>query len=216
MIRRFAASYQYVVLAVKRRYVNTCKAMFTDVSNLGVYPVTDSAAEIPLQKFHVLGFQALTLGDNGSDPHWKRGNNWAAALYEQAGLPATIMRNCFKVPRNKDRERNLFDRLVHSTEPYIFVHDDKYRGFKIPRNRLPEGVRVVTPGLINEQTCPSDCLLDYAEVMERAEAVHVIDSCFAWMQDLLCLNKTAYMHTYAKSGGALCRAVFNDTWKFED
>lgn len=216
MIRCLAACHQYVVVVAKRRYMATCRAMFADLNNVGLYPVNEEAIEVPLEKFAQLQFRFLALGDHNTDTEWRKTDNWAAALYEHAGLPPSVMRDCFAAPRNPDREKALFTSLCHTDEPYIFVHDDKHRGFNIIDAKLPKDIRVVTPGLLNEQSCPSDCLLDYALIMERAAEIHVMDSCFAWMQELLDLNQKAYMHTYAKSGKAMCQAVFSNKWTFID
>lgn len=216
MIRELCKRHRHVVTAVKSMYLQTLQAMFADVQNLGLYPVTDSAIEVPVGKFKDLGYSIIAIGDNGPDPRWRRTADWTACLYQEAAVPSERMRAAFYAPRDAHREEELFHKLAPRDTPYIFLHHDPSRGFTIDERCLPPGLQVVQPGILTDSDCASRCLLDYCLLIQRATWFVTIDSSFAWLHELMGLNKCSQMHTYAKSGAHECRAVFHGKWQFVD
>lgn len=77
----------------------------------------------------------------------------------------------FYVKRDPEREIRLFEKYNVKENEYVFIHDDKDRGFNINLN----GIRPVI-GL-------TDNIFDYLYLIENANEIHCIDSCFKLMID---------------------------------
>ena len=212
LIRHMCSRHKDVVAVVKKPYMQSALFLWSDLDNLSLYPVTGHRDTVPLDVFTSLGFTCLVLGDNGATP-WRKSLDWTRDLYSQAGVPSNIIRRGFVLQRDRNREQAMYEHLIADNEgPYVFVHDDPSRGFVIESSRLPNR-KVVHPGRIEDED-PSTCLFDYCKVIECAEEVHVIDSCFAWQIELLGLHTNCTMHCDVKSGEGACRAVFRAPWKF--
>ena len=62
--------------------------------------------------------------------------------------------------------------------PYVFVHDDPTRNFKIQDCLLPRGLKIV-----RASDCYGDTIFDYIPLMEQAESCHFRDSSVALLWD---------------------------------
>ena len=214
MVRDLAKHHEVLVVAVKPRYIGTAKFMWRDLPNVVLYCIED-VSELPLNKLIAMDFAVLLLGDNRPGLPRRLGLDWVGDLYTQAGYKRNIVRLGFAVQRDRCRELDLYRGIVGGEdEVYAFVHDDASRGFGIPPARLP-CMRIVRPGLLGEDAS-SSCLFDYARIIELAQEVHVIDSAFSWLVELMGLHTNCTMHTDIKSGDASCRAVFRGPWRFVD
>ncbi len=212
LIRYMCSHHEDVVVIVKKPYMQSALFLWKDVDNLSLYPVTGQRDTVPLDVFTSLGFTCVVLGDNGITP-WRKSLDWTKDLYAQAGVPTNIIRRGFILHRDRDREQATYDRMLAGHDgPYVFVHDDPLRGYTIDSSRLPRH-KVIHPGRVEDEN-PSTCLFDYCRVIERAEEVHVIDSSYSWLVELVGLHTNCTMHCYVKSGEAACRAVFRGPWNF--
>jgi hypothetical protein len=74
---------------------------------------------------------------------------------------------------------------------YIFIHDDNR--FKIDENRISSDLKKIRPviDLTNN-------IFDYCSVLEGAKEIHLIESSFCFMVDLLKLNNYVFAHRYAR------------------
>ncbi|NDB82763.1 MAG: hypothetical protein EB127_08490, partial [Alphaproteobacteria bacterium] len=93
--------------------------------------------------------------------------------------------------RDLDIEQKLYD-YFNIVEDYIFVHDDAR--YRIDESKLPKNTRIIRPevGLVDNIFC-------YALIMERAKQLHLMESCFGWMAELMKLNPELYMHRYSRN-----------------
>lgn len=113
---------------------------------------------------------------------------WSETMYEQAGIPFEKRWSDWKIDRDLSRE------FEPPKEPYIFVHDDERRGFKIDAKRLPNGwIECPIPG-------KTENIFDYCRLIEEATEIHCIDSCFAILADSLTTLKAKrfVVHAYAR------------------
>lgn len=80
--------------------------------------------------------------------------------------------------------------------PYVFVHDDPTRGFKIQDSLLPRGLKIV-----RASDCYGESIFDYIPLMEQAQSCHFIDSSVALLWDR-CESKRQgenFIHRYVRS-----------------
>lgn len=216
LVRYLCERKDLVVVVVKRRYINSVRFMFRDILNVAVYPVTNDMSEVSFPKFTQLGFEILLLGDN-SGKQWHTDDDWVSDLYKQAGVCPSISRTKFQVERDTHSEQALYETMVPSKSPYVFVHDDPDRGYLIPAHIIKQfsskGSVIIRPGLLGKGAS-SSCLFDYCLVIQLATAFITIDSSFAWLHEFLDLNENSVMCTSVKSGMDRCMAVFKGRWTF--
>ena len=205
-VRFLCSRHRSVTLVHRALYGTTARFMFRDLTNLTLVTEEGAASAEPTDV-------VLCLGQHSETPYWSLlGDNWCQSLYLQAGIPPSVRYSCFRVDRDREREQALYDRLVGTGEiPYIFVHRDLDRSFDVNLTGWnPSSLRVVYPGDVTDRK-GSNNLFDFCSVIERAASVHVIDSCFAHLTDILSLNTNAYLHVYSK-GHAGCHKVFAPFW----
>ena len=80
--------------------------------------------------------------------------------------------------------------------PYVFVHDDPTRNFKIEDSLLPRGLKIV-----RASDCYGETIFDYIPLMEQAQSCHFIDSSVALLWDR-CEGKRRgenFIHRYVRA-----------------
>lgn len=89
--------------------------------------------------------------------------------------------------------------MVEQIQPpsgqYIFVHEDPSRDYKIDRGKIKERqLPMIYPIERKGQS-----ILAYAEIVRHAAAVHVIDSAFWWLTEMVGgIRGKPYLHRYAR------------------
>jgi hypothetical protein len=185
-------------LFVKSIYEDSVRQMYSDLSNMN-FIVANTINEIidTLHRIFKSGDSHICIGYNR--PNFGKPVTTEEWFYFQHNIDIENKWNKFKAVRNKDRELDFFNKF-NVKEDYIFVHDDnedthpEHRGPKtIDDSLLPSNIRIirVTPNMTNN-------IFDYCLLIENAKEVHCIESCFAYMTDLLNLNGL-YIHEYPES-----------------
>lgn len=185
-------------LFVKSIYEDSVRQMYSDLPNMN-FIVANTISEIidTLHRIFKPGDSHICIGYNR--PNFGIPVTTEEWFYFQHNIDIENKWNKFKAVRNKDRELDFFNKF-NIKEDYIFVHDDnedthpEHRGpKKIDDSLLPSNIRIirVTPNITNN-------IFDYCLLIENAKEVHCIESCFAYMTDLLNLNGL-YIHEYPES-----------------
>lgn len=195
LIRNLIRSDKEYTLFVKEIYLVSVKHMYSDLENL--HFVAANTIE-DIQKFLRANFKnndnQICIGYNM--PNFGRPVTTEEWFYFQHNTSLDVKWTKFKAVRNVERELELYNKFSIDGD-YIFVHDDNnenhptHRGPKtINDNLLPKDIRIirVDPKLTNN-------IFDYCLLIENAKEVHCIESCFAYMTDLLNLNKIC-IHEY--------------------
>ena len=111
-------------------------------------------------------------------------------IHVVAGIDPEKKWSSFCVKRDDKREGDLF-RRIDPRGDYVFLHDDAR--FKIDHKRVG-GLQVVSPiaGLTSN-------IFDYCLLIEKAREIHVIDSSFMFLIDLLPdFGQKLFIHRYAR------------------
>jgi len=128
--------------------------------------------------------------------------NRAHSVYIQAGIPPKYMYSKFKVVRDKSKE------ITCEYDDYVFIHDDERRGMKI--NSDHPNIFRITPDIITKN--PN--IFDYLSVIENAKEVHCMDSCYAWMINMMEIGNPSknFLHLDVKGNynTNMVRTVFGD------
>ena len=114
------------------------------------------------------------------------------AFYKMVDLPFEYRFTKFKLIRDEKRENECYNNLNPKNEPYIFVHDDSTKGFKIDKSKLPQNIKIIENDM-------RYTIFDFLKVLENAEEIHVMQSCFKELINSYVLEKPKiYAHHYIR------------------
>jgi len=197
--RRLATNRPFLVVATTVNNANSVSQMLSDVPNIQVEIYKHSYDNLRIDAHAVLlgkfGYDVLRLGYTGenffSNPKERLDENF----YRQAGIDISSRWEFFKLNRNRQRENELLNRLVKTPSPFIFVHEDRSRGFDIDLAKLPKGIEIIQPfpNLSKEFT-----VFDYLSVIEKATEIHCIESSFCALIESMQYDIPKYAHRYAR------------------
>lgn len=199
LVRRLAAQRGVVTVVCKAVSAPSVQYMYRDVDNINLLVVNHDRDISPnfggdptlLRGLMSAGHDILLLGlHRGPLPS---GSGFAAAFYEQAGVPPQARYDDFKLLRDGAVEAR-FANTTH--EPYVFVHDDPERGFCID---LKAQVPIIHPGKADNRQ-GSDNVFSFVGLMQGAVELHLVDSCYSHLADLLdILPGRRYLHANVKN-----------------
>lgn len=208
MIRHFAEKEDMVVIFVRKHQIPSVSFMYRDLKNVKIVPVFSTH---PREMWTRTEGRILALATYGiHDDLWKLATsgplnvlvNWAHSVYIQAGIPPKYMYSKFKVIRDKDKE------IKYNHNNYIFIHDDSERGMNI--NVSHENIFRITKDRLKNN--PN--IFDYLSVIENAKEVHCMDSCYAWLINLMEIGTPAknFLHLNVKGNynTQMVKTVFGD------
>ena len=198
LYRNFAEKYEFCVIGLANRYESVLKNMLSDLQNVYVngYRMEFWEPNIYAHRkiLSKIGYTILSLGEFGSLSYVNESESLDENLYRQAEISHDVRWNSFYYKRNRHKEKTLFNSLGCGEGPYIFVHEDLSRGYKIRENLIPIGVNIVRPN----PKLKGFSFFDYLEVMEKAEEIHCIESSFAVLAEQMKLESPKYAHRYAR------------------
>ena len=198
LVRFLASSRRQVVVACKIVNIVNVKYMFRDLDNVHLLPVEGDECISPrfganpqvLQAFRAVGWEVMLLGLHRG--YLPPGSGFADALYMQAGICKSVRYSHFHVERD-----HVMESKYKKQGAYRFVHDDTSRSFEISLDG--SDLPVFHPGQADDEGSTNN-IFSFLGVMECASRLDAIDSCFAWLADLLdiCPGRR-YMHANVKN-----------------
>lgn len=133
-------------------------------------------------------YQALNIHPELSDVPWFQVQKFDEFKYTKAGVPFRFkwwLEEC--ITRNPQREQALFDKLNPENKPFYLTHLDG-SSFQA----TPDLSNVPEDWLHIKMEPLTDCVFDWLTLMERAEALILIDSIFANLADQLDIEVDKY------------------------
>ena len=202
IIREYSGKYARVVLPTKKRNCMTVAAMYNDLKNVFLEPVAnDKEAVNKERRYAQSGYEILRLGESLVDINWpiflrkirrkilKSRYHWQDRFYLDAKMNPEDQYTKFYLPRNLQREHQLFEKLgIADNEAFIFIHDDSIRGYNM---------KLINPALRIIRATPNltENALDFLGIIEKAVEVHCIDSSFLCLIDHIGIRKdNLYYH----------------------
>jgi hypothetical protein len=113
-------------------------------------------------------------------------------FYDAAMVPFEEKWNSFYLERNLDKEKQIFHNVFHLTEDdkFIFLHEGK-NIHSIQHNTSYK--------ILNSSDYPEISIFDFLYTIEKATEVHVVNSAFLSLIDILKLrNNNIYYHKYVR------------------
>lgn len=156
-------------------------------------------------------YEILKLGHFGRS-YLELADRFDEAFYVQAGIDFRERWSSFDYLRDKEKEKDLFSRLVNTKEKYVFLHDDPTRGFEIDTKFISPNFKIVRP---NKR---GFSIFDYRLIFERAEEIHCIESSFSVLIDNLDISTgMKFIHRYARpeaTQDVKHEASYSSNWNF--
>ena len=178
MVRHFAEK-DDVCIFIQKQHEDSVRFMYRDLTNIKIKLLNSTDAQ---EMWSQVEGQILPLATYKlPNQHWDfatRGTlsemvNWAHSIYIQADIPPKYMYSKFKVVRDRDSE------IKYEHNDYVFIHDDVSRGMKIDTSHTN------TYRVTRDRLDSNSNIFDYLTVIENASEVHCMDSCYAWMINMM-------------------------------
>lgn len=192
LVRTISEMQDHIYLFAKPNNTKNIIRMFSDESNIRI---------IPMEEQHIKQFMQINPNNNylivGHEKLHRKlvedpNGRFDQLFYEMANIPFQNKWNKFYFKRDLEAEKEVYyDQLgLKEGEEFIFVHDDKER----PITHTFPGVKVIKP----ERKDIS--IFDFLYTIEKANAVHCIDSSFLNLIDCIQLRKddNLFFHKYVK------------------
>lgn len=119
-----------------------------------------------------------------------KGKNCWEIFYDQVGIPYEIRKDYFYLKRDTEQEKNLLQRKNPNGEPFIFIHDDKSRGFEINKTYLSNDELLVIENDVSEN------IFNFIGVIRKAQEVHCMESSFKTLVDIYCDQDKLFFHDF--------------------
>lgn len=151
----------------------------------------------------------LSFGQGGQPEAWwqknkTRFNSFVEAKYELLCMDVQIKKNLLEWNRNKEREEELFAKVV-TTEPYALVHcESDYGGAIEPETELP---------IVLFQPTGNHTVFDWLKVVENAAEIHCIDSSLCNFTDMVKTTGKLFYYPNGKVPSQYDRTLLSKTWK---
>jgi hypothetical protein len=173
IVRHFVDIHNEVTVFCKPHYESNVKYMYKDDKNITVLSIgEDSAVDNYIENNGIIK-DVMFIGFAGL--YSQEAKTFDEAFFKMAGLPFEDRFSKFKFIRNKDKEKEILDILNPTGEPYIYIHDDKERGYSIDLKKINSNIKVVE----NDKRF---IMFDMLGVIENAEEVHMMQT---GMKDLI-------------------------------
>jgi hypothetical protein len=185
LYREIINTNDFYTLFVKHHNVETVSFMIKDLNNISIKSVNDdsevisylTANNISRESIILIGFCQIPL------PGAK---DFDDSFYIQHNLPFEKRWSSFKCDRDIESEKNIFDKFNVKEGEYVFIHDDKSRGYEIDESYIVnKELPIIRPiiGLTKNS-------FDYCYLMENSKESHFMDSSFRLIFDSLQLRNT--------------------------
>ena len=115
-------------------------------------------------------------------------------FYEMAGVPYKERFDGFRLNRNIQEEKKVFDKLNPTGEDYIFIHDDSARGFII---NVETNYKIIKNDI-------SESIFHYGMIIEKAKEFHCVESCMRCYTESLNTDEVKlFYHDSVRPGNVL-------------
>lgn len=192
MVRLFYEKYGKIKLFCKSSNIENVRFMFSDLINLELIPVNNDH-DVEFYTVHNnIQNDLIKIGFSEMKKH-QPPLTFDKAFYEIAGMDFSVRFNHFHVPRNHIKEESVYKELNPNNEPYIFVHDDKERGFEIDSNKINRDLKII-------RNDTKYGLFDILKIIEDAEEVHVMQSSIKDLINSFIFTKPKlFLHLYVRN-----------------
>lgn len=124
----------------------------------------------------------------------------AEIFYSQLNIPFEKRFTEWYFERDLEEEDRVYKKLNPSDERYLFIHDDPSRGYVIDDEKaldiFGDRVKIIRNDM-------SENLLHFGKVLENAEEIHIIESSFKSLVEVLDVKGKCYFHNIRTGASSL-------------
>jgi hypothetical protein len=215
IVRIYLNDYGYdkVYVFSKEYYADMIEFMFRDEKDIEVIRIPGDNEEEEVKK-ELQSRQARRFAKIGHEFYpWGKEKELnmgcAEIFYELSGIDYKHRFDDFYFDRDIEEEERVYKKLNPDNEKYIFVHDDPKRGFKIPEEeieKLSGNIKI----LRNDMT---ENMFYFCKILENAEQVHCMESCFRSLVEVLDVPGDLYFHNFRSAASGFLGNSTRQAWK---
>lgn len=209
IVRDHCARYDRVGIFANSKYRAVVAYMFRDLPNLHIELANTLRDRNRFLLRNRFSFGARAYDEvKPIDNYREYGVVFERQFYKSAGVEFPKKWTSFHVERDRAREQVLIAKVA-LPKTYIFLHDDAR--YPIDRTKIQSIRSVFRPDL-----SMTDIVFDYWPIIEQAEEIHVTDSSFMFLVDLLPYDNQAqklFIHRYARGNIHSNYPVLKKNWK---
>jgi hypothetical protein len=180
IVRHYQEIYGDVTVFCKPHYLTNVEYMYRDDNKIIVLPIGEDSDVLNYINKNNLTSDLIVVGFN------KPGFN------NTVNLPFEYRFSKFKFERNNKKESEVYNELNPNDEPYIYIHDDKERGFEINRDKLNSNLKII----VNDKRF---LMFDMLKIIENATEVHSMQTGMKDLINSFNFNKPKfYLHWYVR------------------
>jgi hypothetical protein len=201
MVRNYYKQDNNIKLFCKNHNILNVKYMYRDVSNLELIPIDNDLQCIKYIKNNNIKDNIIKIGHEKCNK--EESSSFDKDFYRIAGLDFSVRFNNFFIDRDNEKEEELINELNPNNEKFIFIHDDKSKGYNIDISKISNYNMFK---IIYNDT--RFLVFNYIKLIEMAEEVHFMQSSF---KELICsyeFKKTKfYQHNYIRKYDSYMNSV---------
>jgi hypothetical protein len=192
MVRSFYEKYGKIKLFCKNNNMKNVSFMFSDLKEFELIPVNN---DFDVENYIIMNNirnDLIRIGFSEMSKH-QPPLKFDEAFYKIANMDFSVRFDNFKTPRNHELEDTIYNELNPNKEPYIFIHDDKERGFEIDKSKINSKFKII-------ENDTKYGLFDMLKIIENAEEVHVMQSSIKDLINSYIFTKPKFfLHLYVRN-----------------
>ena len=190
IVRHYREIYEEVTVFCKQPYLTNVEYMYRDDNKIIVLPIGQDYDVLNYINQNNLHSDLIIVGFNKQG--FKDAKTFDEGFYNTVNLPFEYRFTKFKFDRDTDKESEVYNELNPNNEPYIYVHDDPQRGFKIDRNKLNSNLKIIG----NDKRF---LMFDMLKIIENATEVHSMQTGMKDLINSFKFNKpNFFLHWYVR------------------
>jgi len=194
LVIELSKKYSKVNLFCKHIYYKSISFLYKDETKITVVPIDEPNLGVYLSEHNVDYFKdVLRIGFEKSAA-LQTTMSFDEAFYYTNDIDFSKKYENFYIIRDLESEKKVFEQYGVKEGEYVFVHDDRERGYNIPIY----GDDVVRPNF-----SISENIFDYLYLIENAKEINCMDSCFFIMIDFLLTHPKMCYHINARGDYSL-------------
>jgi len=205
MVRYFSELYPDNVINIpaKSHYYSMIEFMFRDNEKIKVHKISGNEYEEVSRLYTELNPESIFVVGHQYYPNiTSPDKNCWEYFYEQFEIDLDIKYDMFYMDRDLDGEEKLLAKLNPKMEEYIFVHDDKDRGFEI---EIDSDYKIIRNDI-------KENIFHFPSVLKNAKEIHLMESSFKSMVEHFETDGELFFHDFR--GHPLGKHIKN--WKVID
>ena len=185
LIKELNKQYDVINLFCKNEYFDSVSFLYKNEKNINIIPLNESEIVGFLSNKN-LNYQTdcIRLGFESS-AQLQHIMSFDEAFYHIKNVDFSKKYENFSIIRDYTKEKEVFEKYGLTEGEYIFVHDDKERGFNI---------QIKGDNVIRPNGSVTNNIFDNLYLIENAKEIHCMDSCFFIMIDFLINHPKMFYH----------------------